>query len=103
MEQRLEGGEEHHEQGGAFATAERPQLQRKIPRQLEPLVRPAPARLRRARTIGGKLQLVPAAPQLAPPVIELRLEDLALKPFSLSYGEVGVLYRQLGQWRPQAT
>ena len=98
-EERLPGGEQGHEQGGARAACQGLQAGHGRGRQLGA---PAPA----AEDVDGRPRPVQGEGQdrwstgqaLAPPA-ELPLQDLPLEPLSLPEGEVGVLDGQLRQAR----
>jgi hypothetical protein len=101
LEQRLEGGEESHEQGGAPATAELPQPLRQVGRNDHEALAAGRLREDRPGPVGGPVERGDPRQPLAP-VGELPLQDLAPQPPPLPGGEVGVLDGQRRQRRRRA-
>ena len=97
--ERLEAGEQDHEQGGVLAAAERAQPVDQRRRQRERVRSTAIVLHRRPRPVGRQLQHRQAL-QTLPPVAELPLQQLPLQPAALPEREIRILHRQLRQRRP---
>ena len=99
-EQRLEGGEEGHEQGRRARPAELIEAARERRRQEGDELGALEALHRRARPVERQVEHGRHPGEALPPVGELLFEDLAGEPAPLPDREVGVLDRQLRQLRP---
>ena len=98
VEQRGEGGEEGHEEGGVPRAGQPAQASARPGGELPGAAAAAAGGGRRARAVGGQLQGGEAG-ELPPPVAELLRQHLAAQPLPLPDRVVGVLHRQLGQRR----
>ncbi len=100
-EQRLEAGEERHEERRAAACRERAEPHRQLPRQAEAVGGAGEALHRRPRPVGRQLERRQVR-ELRAPVAELPLPRPGGEPFPLPGGEVRVLDGQRRQRRPAA-
>jgi hypothetical protein len=98
-QQRLEAGEQQHEQGGPALALQRPQGGQRRRRQAERQPRPAEPLRRRPRPVQRQREQPGSACQVLPPVGEMGREHLSLQPLALPAREIGVLNRQLRQRR----
>ena len=98
-QQRLEAGEENHEEGRSALPAEAGQGARQLRRQVDRQAAAAPRRQRRARAVEGQIENGGRAGQMPAPPSELGGEGVAGQPRALPDGEVGVLHRQRRQRR----
>ena len=98
-QQGLEGGHQHHEERRSLAPAQGLGLTGETGRQAHRPLPAAEALHRGPRPVGGQLQDGRQAGELAPPPVDLPLQDLAVQPGTLPDREVRVLHRQLRQGR----
>ena len=105
MQQRGEGGEQHHERRGALAAGERLQRGRRCARMRAAHHAAAISRQRWARLVGRQVERRQPAGEFPTPVFFLRRERTTGQPLRLPDGEIGVLqrqFRQCGRLAPDA-
>ncbi len=100
VHQRLERGQQRHEEGGPLLLADLLERAREGDREGDELAGASVRLLGRARPVGGQLQRRGQGAQVLLPERQLRAQPLALHALALPDGEVGVLdggLRQLGR------
>jgi len=96
-QQRLEGGEEHHEERRSFAPGEGLDLAGESGGQAQGDRGAAVGLHRGPRPVGGQREEGRQARELPAPVGDLALQDLAAQPGGLPDGKIRVLHGQLRQ------
>ncbi len=94
VQQRVPGGQQHHEERGVVLAGERFEPLRQLGRELEGMGRAAEGLHGRTGLVGGQLQGLGRAAELLLPVAELGFERLIAQPVALPHRVVGVLHRQ---------
>src|SRR5262249_45241846 len=97
-QQRLETGQQRHEQRGALAAAQPTQVVCKRARQIDIVAGRSRARLTGPCIVATEPEWLRHVCELLEPVPTLALEDIAGQPLPLPQREVRMLQWKLGEW-----